>query len=148
MILGIFTLLFELLFNMWLVNPNDISCEIKLVETLDVSVSWFYWLATVQRRKVVLKFLILLCIHQASCFVLHHVEHTLSSRVVPVNDEVNVVEPVPEEGQYQWRLGSTYVGLTPNLKSPSTKASPGCIQPLLVFYKVTSLMLMLCCIRW
>jgi hypothetical protein len=28
------TLLFELMFNMWLVNPHDISCEIKFDETL------------------------------------------------------------------------------------------------------------------
>jgi hypothetical protein len=53
--------------------------------------------ATVLRRKVVLNFVILLCIYQASCFAIHHVKHTLSPRVVPVNEEVVVVEPVPEE---------------------------------------------------
>jgi hypothetical protein len=42
----------------------------------------------------------------------------------------------PRKDSHQWRLGSIYVGLTPNLRSPSIKASPGCIQPLLVFYKV------------
>jgi hypothetical protein len=62
---------------------NDISCEVKRVETLDVSVDGFCWLVTVLWRKVVLKLLILVCIHQASCFVLHHIKHTLSSRVIP-----------------------------------------------------------------
>jgi hypothetical protein len=101
------------MFNMWLVNPNDISCEIKLVETLMNLVSRFCWLATVPPRKVVLKFLILSYHHQASCFVLHHVEHTLSSCVVPVNEEVNVVEPVSEEEQSPVEVGFDICGIDP-----------------------------------
>jgi hypothetical protein len=51
----------------------------------------------------------------------------LSSRVVPVNEEVNVIEPVPEKGQSLVEVGFDICGTDPNLKSPLTKASPGCI---------------------
>jgi hypothetical protein len=57
-------------------------------------------------------------------------------RVVPVNEEVNVVEPITEEGQSLVEVGFDICGIDPKPEIPSTKASPGCIQPLLVFYKV------------
>jgi hypothetical protein len=83
----------------------------------------------------------------------HHVyyfimlKHVMLSRVVPVNEEVNVVEPVPEEGHPLVEVGFDICGTDLELTTLSTKASLGCIQPSLCFTKFTLLMLMLCCIR-
>jgi hypothetical protein len=66
----------------------------------------------------------LLCIHQASCFVLHHVEHTLSSRVFPVNEEVNVVELVPEVGQSPVEVGFDICGTNPKPEIPIDQGKP------------------------
>jgi hypothetical protein len=44
-----------------------------------------------------------------------------------MNKEVNVVKPVPKEGQSPVEVGFDICGLTPNQKFPSTKASLGCI---------------------
>jgi hypothetical protein len=56
--------------------------------------------------------------HQALCFVLHHIEHTLSSRVVPVNEEITVVEPVPKEEQTSVEVGFDICGTDPEPELP------------------------------
>jgi type II secretory pathway component PulC len=96
----------------------------------------------------VLKLLILLCTHQASCFILRHVEHTLSSHVVPVNDEVNVVKLVFEEGQspVEVRFDICGTNLEPEIPVDQDKPRMHLTLPC-VFTKFTSLMLLLCCIR-
>jgi hypothetical protein len=42
--------------------------------------------------------------------MLHHVKHTLSYRVDLVNEEVNVIEKVPEEGQSLVEVGFDICG--------------------------------------
>jgi hypothetical protein len=58
------------------------------------------------------------CIYRASCFVLHHVEHTLSSRVVPVNEEVTEVESVPKEEPTSMEVGFDICGTDPEPELP------------------------------
>jgi hypothetical protein len=90
----------------------------------------------------------LIYIHQASCFVLHHIEHTLSSRVVPVNEEVNVIKPVPEEEQSSVEVGFDIRGTDPEPEIPVDQGKPRMHLNLpCVLKSFTSLMLILCCIR-
>jgi hypothetical protein len=56
-------------------------------------------------------------IYRASCFVLHHVEHTLSSRVVPVNEEITEVESIFEEEPTSVEVGFNICG-TDLVKGP------------------------------
>jgi hypothetical protein len=46
-------------------------------------------------------------------FLLHHLKHTLSSRVVPVNEEVAEVESVPEEEPMSVEVGFDICGTDP-----------------------------------
>jgi hypothetical protein len=96
----------------------------------------------------ILKFVILLYIHQASCFVLHHIEHTLLSRVVPVNEEGNVVTLVPEEEQCPVEVGFDICGTDLEPEIPVNQGNPQMhLNFSCIFKSFTSLMLMLCCIR-
>jgi hypothetical protein len=52
------------------------------------------------------------------------VEHTLSSRVVPVNEEVNVVEPVPEKGQSPLEVGFDIYGTSLEPEIPVDQGKP------------------------
>jgi hypothetical protein len=55
-------------------------------------------------------------IYRASCFILHHVEHTLSSRVVPVNEEITEVESDLEEESMSVEVGFDICGTNPEPK--------------------------------
>jgi hypothetical protein len=46
------------------------------------------------------------------------------SRVVPVNQEVNVVEPVPEEGQSPVEVGFDICGTDPQPEIPIDQGKP------------------------
>jgi hypothetical protein len=46
------------------------------------------------------------------------------SRVVPVNEEVNVVEPVPEEGQSLMEVGLDICGTDPEPKISVDQGKP------------------------
>jgi hypothetical protein len=62
-------------------------------------------------------------------------KHFMLYCVVPVNEEVNVVEPVPEEGQSPVEIGFDICGTDPEPEISSTKVSPECIKPYLVIYE-------------
>jgi hypothetical protein len=49
------------------------------------------------------------------------------SRIVPVNKEINVVKPVPEEELLSVEVGFNICGTDPDYIFLSIKASPGCI---------------------
>jgi hypothetical protein len=57
-------------------------------------------------------------------FALHHIEHTLSSRVVPVNEEINMVEPVPEEEPSSVEVGFDICGTDPEPEIPVDQGKP------------------------
>ena len=61
-------------------------------------------------------------------------------RVVNEGEHV-VVNQVVEEVDPSVEVGVDIGGRLRNRTFPSTKASPGCIQPYLVFYKLISLLL-------
>jgi hypothetical protein len=46
------------------------------------------------------------------------------SRVVPVNEEVNIVEPVPEEGQSLVEVGFNIYGTDPKPEIPIDQGKP------------------------
>jgi hypothetical protein len=50
------------------------------------------------------------------CYYFIMLKHVMLSRVVPVNEEVNVVEPVPEEGQSPMEAGFNIYGTDPEPK--------------------------------
>jgi hypothetical protein len=45
-------------------------------------------------------------------------KHVILSRIVPVNEEVNVVEPIPEEEQSPVEVGFDIYGTDPEPKIP------------------------------
>jgi hypothetical protein len=51
-------------------------------------------------------------------------KHVMLSRVVPVNEEVNVVKPVPEEGQSPVEVGFDICGTDPEPKIPVDQDKP------------------------
>jgi hypothetical protein len=61
--------------------------------------------------------------HQPSCFILHS-EHILSSRVVPVNEEIIVVEPVPKEEQPSVEVGFDICGTDSEPEIPVDQGKP------------------------
>jgi hypothetical protein len=70
------------------------------------------------------------------------------SRIVPVNEDVNVVEPIPEEGQSSVEVGFDICGTDPEPEIPVNQGKPRMHLNLpCVLKRFTSLMLMLCCIR-
>jgi hypothetical protein len=54
-------------------------------------------------------------------------KHVMLSPVVPVNEEVNVVEPVPKEGQSPVEVGFDICGTNPEPEIPVDQGKPGCI---------------------
>jgi hypothetical protein len=70
------------------------------------------------------------------------------SRIVPVNEEVNVVEPVPEEEQSPVEVGFNICRTNPEPEIPVDQGKPQMHLNLhLSFQSFISLMLMNCCIR-
>jgi hypothetical protein len=70
------------------------------------------------------------------------------SHIVPVNEEINVVEPVPEEEQSSVEVGFDICGTDPEPKIPVDQGKPRMHLNLpCVLKSFTSLMLMFCCIR-
>jgi hypothetical protein len=54
-------------------------------------------------------------------------KHVMLSRVVPVNEEVNVVEPVPEEGHSPVEVGFDIYGTDPEPEILVNQGKPGFI---------------------
>jgi hypothetical protein len=74
-------------------------------------------------------------------------KHVMLSRVVPVNEEVNIVEPVLEEERSPVEVGFNMRGTDPEPKIPVDKGKPRMhLNPNLSFQSFISLMLMRCCI--
>jgi hypothetical protein len=75
-------------------------------------------------------------------------KHIMLSRIVPVNEEINVVKPVPEEEQSSVEVGFDICGthsepeIPVNLGKPQMHLNLSC-----VLKSFTSLMLMFCYIR-
>jgi hypothetical protein len=81
-------------------------------------------------------------------FILHHIEHTLSSRVVLVNEEINMVEPVLEEEQLSVEVGFDICGTNPKPELPVDQGKPWMhLKLACVLKSFTSLILMFCFIR-
>jgi hypothetical protein len=75
-------------------------------------------------------------------------KHVMLSRIVPVNEEINVVEPVPKEEQSSVEVGFNICGTDPELEIPVDQGKPRMhLNIPCVLKSFTSLMLMLCCIR-
>jgi hypothetical protein len=51
-------------------------------------------------------------------------KHVMLSRIVPVNEEVNVVEPVPKEEQSLVEVGFDICGTDPEPKIPIDQGKP------------------------
>jgi hypothetical protein len=51
-------------------------------------------------------------------------KHIMLSRIAPVNEEVNVVEPVPEEGQSPVEVGFDICGIGPEPEIPVDQGKP------------------------
>jgi hypothetical protein len=51
-------------------------------------------------------------------------KHVMLSRVVPVNEEVNVVKPVPKEGQSPVEVGLDIYGTNPEAEIPIDQGKP------------------------
>ena len=82
--------------------------------------------------------------HQASCFVFCiMLNMVLLLRVVNEGEHV-IVNRVAKEVSPSVEVGSNTCGTSQesDWTFPSTKASPGCIQPYLVLYKLISLLLL------
>jgi hypothetical protein len=58
------------------------------------------------------------------------------SHVVPVNEEVNVIERVPKEGHPPVEVGFDIYGTDPEPDYPVDQGKPRMHSTLLVFYKV------------
>jgi hypothetical protein len=70
------------------------------------------------------------------------------SRIVPVNEEVNVVVPIPEEEQSLVEVGFDICGTNPEPEISIDQGKPRMHLNLpCVLKSFASLMLMLCCIR-
>jgi hypothetical protein len=70
------------------------------------------------------------------------------SCIDPVNEEVNVVEPIPEEEQSPVKVGFDFCGTDLELEIPVNQGKPRMHLNLSCILKsFTSLMLMLCGIR-
>jgi hypothetical protein len=51
-------------------------------------------------------------------------KHVILSSIVPVNEEVNVVEPIPEEEQSPVEVGFDIYGTDPEPKIPVNQGKP------------------------
>jgi hypothetical protein len=51
-------------------------------------------------------------------------KHVMLSRIVPVNEEVNIVEPVPKEEQSLAEVGFDICGTDPEPKIPIDQGKP------------------------
>jgi hypothetical protein len=51
-------------------------------------------------------------------------KHIILSRIVPVNEKVNVVKPVPEEGQSPVEVGFDICGTGPEHEIPIDQGKP------------------------
>jgi hypothetical protein len=75
-------------------------------------------------------------------------KNIMLSRIVPVNEEINVLAPVPEEEQSPVEVGFDICGTDPKPEIPIDKGKPWMHLNLpCVLKSFTSLMLMFCCIR-
>jgi hypothetical protein len=75
-------------------------------------------------------------------------KHVMLSRIVPVNEEVNVVEPITEEEQSPVEVGFDICGTDPKLEIHVDQSKPRIhLNIPCVLKRFTSLMLMRCCIR-
>jgi hypothetical protein len=75
-------------------------------------------------------------------------KHVILSHVFPVNEEVNIVEPVSEEGQSPVEVSFDICGTSPEPDYPIDQGKPRMHLNLsLSFQSFISLMLMNCCIR-
>jgi hypothetical protein len=75
-------------------------------------------------------------------------KHVMLSRIVPVSEDVNVVEPVPEEEQSPVEVRFDICRTNPKLEIPVDQGKPRMHLKLpCVLKSFTSLMLMICCIR-
>jgi hypothetical protein len=61
------------------------------------------------------------------CYYFIMLKHAILSRIVPVNEEINVVAPVPEEEQSPVEIGFDICGTDLEPEIPVDQGKPGCI---------------------